>query len=288
MMTAIPMMTVMTNMGKKYFTVVSYHLVLIRLVRPGDAYKVIGKFEMRSGQFHFGHMAGGAVLCIDPATGRRGLIVRFLSRPRRFPAGGMAGQAFRVVISRVFIERFVRVMASGTAYAAVVRITLAVKYPVRLEADVVYSHTFQSGGLTGPAMTGGAEILCQFIAAESRGIEDQFGARPPCFTRGHVIRAGAVTGFTPDAERQFVQSQLGSADRPGRMTAETTQRFILRETPPDGAQQGFRRLTRRANRKIKPLDLIVKAHEALVILAFMLQHVGLPGLASSEGEKDWQ
>src|SRR5262245_11380092 len=99
-----------------------------------------------------------------------------------------------------------------------------------------------------------------------------------------MTTARAVTGFTPDAQRQFVQVELGAADCPGRMTSETTQGFTLRKTPSDGAQKGFRRFTRRPDRKIQSLDFVVKAHQAFVIRAFILQHVSLPGLALSECE----
>ena len=198
-------------------------LVLIRLIRPDDAYVMIREFEMRSRQFHFGHMAGGAILCSRAARRRRILSVRFWGRSRRFRASRMARQAFRIVKGRVSIERFMRVMACGAAYAAVIRITLAVKNPVGLESDVIHSHAFQRGELAGPAMAGGAEILRQFVSAEPRGIEDQFGVRLSRFARGDMTPAGAVTGFALDAERQFVDVEIGAANRPGRMAAQTTQ-----------------------------------------------------------------
>src|SRR5262245_18084809 len=249
---------------------------------------MIRKFEVRPGQFHFGHMAGGAILRPNTAGRRRGLSVRFRRRPRRFPAGGMTGQALGVVVSRVLIKRLVRVMASRTAYAAVIRVTLAVKYSVGLEANVVHSHALQRGELTGASMTGGAEMLRQFVAAEPRGIEDQFGVRLPRFTRGHVISAGAVTGFAFDAERQSVQVEIGAADRAGRVTTETIQGFALRETPPDSPEKRRRNFTRLADRKIQSFYLIVEAQEAFVIRAVILQHVSLPGLPLSECEKDGQ
>src|SRR5262245_32758528 len=245
---AAPMMIDAASMRKKYFTNSplpnrdnpewdklsgvrhnSYVplLVLIRLVRSDDAYVMIRKFEVRSRQFHFGHMTGCAILCSHPARRRRSLGVRFYGGPRRVPAGGMAGHALRVVVSRVLIERFVRVVAGGAAYAAVIRITLAVKNPVGLETDVVHSHPFERGELACAAVTGGAEILRQFVAAEPRGVEDQFGVRLSRLARGHVVSAGAMTGFALDAERQFVEMEIGAAYSPCRMAAETAQRFTL-------------------------------------------------------------
>src|SRR5262249_24985444 len=111
----------------------------------------------------------------------------------------MARQAFRVVEGRVLLERFVRVMAGGAAYAAVILITLPVKNTVGLETDVIQTHVFQRGDLAGPAMAGGAEILRQFVPAESRWIEDKFGVRLSGKACGDVVSAGAVTGFALDA-----------------------------------------------------------------------------------------
>src|SRR5262249_52237364 len=142
---AAPMMIDVMSDRRKYFTV-SRPLVLIRLVRPDDAYVMVRKFKVRPRQFHFGHMARRAILRSRPARRRRSLSARFC---------GMTGHAFRVVVSGVFFERFVGVMACGAAYATVVRITLAVKNPVGLESHVIHSHVFQRGELTGPAMTGG-------------------------------------------------------------------------------------------------------------------------------------
>jgi hypothetical protein len=99
-------------------------------------------------------------------------------------------------------------MAGGAAYAAVIRITSAVKNPIWLEADVIHPHAVQRGELTRPAMTGGAEILRQFVPAEPRGIEDQFGVRLSRKACGHVVSAGAVTGFALDPERQFIEVEI--------------------------------------------------------------------------------
>src|SRR5262245_45829782 len=116
-------------------------------------------------------------------------------------------------------------MASRTAYAAVIRVTFAVKNSVGLETNVVHPHAFQRSEFTGASMTGGAEFLRQFVTAEARRVEDQFGVRFSGFARCDMISTRAVTGFAFDAESQFVQMEIGAADRPGRMTTETIQRF---------------------------------------------------------------
>jgi hypothetical protein len=99
------------------------------------------------------------------------------------------------------LERFMRVVAGGATDPPVIGVTFAVEDAVGLEADVVDPQTSEQGKLIAHAMAGGAEILCQLVAAEAGRIEDQFGARLPRLARRDMFSARSMTGFTPDAER---------------------------------------------------------------------------------------
>ena len=66
----------------------------------------------------------------------------------------------------VLAERLVRVVARDTAYVPIIRITFAVEDSIRLKAHVVDFHALQQRELLRAAMTRGAELLRQFIAAQ--------------------------------------------------------------------------------------------------------------------------
>src|SRR6185436_18125768 len=130
----------------------------------------------------------------------------------------MASQALSIVISGILLDWLVRVMTGGATNAPVIRITLALKYPVRLETDVVNRHAFEQRKLLGSAMTGSTKILGQFIAAQPPRVEDQFCAGPSGLARCNVLSAGTVTAFTSNARHQLFQLKLISADPAGRVT----------------------------------------------------------------------
>ena len=130
---------------------------------------MIREFEVRGRDFYFWHVTRSAIFCADPAANRQPL-------SRCLPFRYMAGQALRIIMSRVLPERFVRIMACCAGYPAIIRIALAVKDAVRLKADIVDLHAPEKAELIAPAMTRGAKFLGQFIAAEPAGVKDQVAA----------------------------------------------------------------------------------------------------------------
>jgi hypothetical protein len=89
----------------------------------------------------------------------------------------VAGEAFLIVKTYVLDQRLVGIVASRAAYAAIIRVTLAVEDAVRLKADIVNLHAAQQTELIATAVTGGAKILSQFITAEAGRVEDQGSPR---------------------------------------------------------------------------------------------------------------
>ena len=117
----------------------------------------------------------------------------------------MTLQTSLIVISSVFAERLMRVVTRDTAYVSIVRITLAVKNPVRLKAHVVDLHTVQQRELFGATMTCGAKVLRQFIATKQSGIVNRLCRRVACFDSRDVLSAWTMTSFATYAVRKLVE-----------------------------------------------------------------------------------
>src|SRR5215468_397009 len=108
-----------------------------------------------------------------------------------------------------------RVMASGATYAAIIRVALAVKYAIRLEADVVDFHALQQGKLLVAAMTGSAKLLRQFVATKPRRIENQLCASLTCLNCCHMWSTRSVTPLAAYSRYHLVDLELVAANGPG-------------------------------------------------------------------------
>ena len=98
----------------------------IALVGLDDADAVISEFEVGSGQFNFGHVAGDAVVFCDVT----GFGFDF--------SAAMAGLALCVIVARLSAHLRVRVVAGHATDARIVGIVAqAAPKPVRLEANVI-------------------------------------------------------------------------------------------------------------------------------------------------------
>ena len=146
--------------------------VWISLLSLDNADVMVGKLEVSCGRPNLWHVTGNAFLRAHFAANRFVLC----SRVCRLILRSMTRQALAVVISNLTLERCVGIVTSGAAYAAVIRIALAVKDAVRLKADVVDLHAPEKAELIAAAMTGGAKFLGQFIATEPAGVKDQVAA----------------------------------------------------------------------------------------------------------------
>jgi len=133
---------------------------------------MVGKPEVRCGRPNLRHVTGDAILRAHLAAKAQVLRSHFW----RFIFRSVAGQALAIVIGNLTLERCVGIVTARAAYAAVIRITLAVKDAVRLKADIVDLHAPEKAKLIAAAMTRGAKFLGQFIATKSTGVKDQVAA----------------------------------------------------------------------------------------------------------------
>src|SRR6185369_7663523 len=140
----------------------------------------------------------------------------------------MTLQTSLIVVSRVFAKRFVRVVTRRTAYVSIVRITLAVKNTIRLEANIVDLHALQQRELFGATMTCSAELLRQLVATHQPGIEDRLRRRIACFDRRDVFSAWSMTSLTTHSVREFLETQLRTAEDRGRCVTTKTIRNLVR------------------------------------------------------------
>ena len=100
------------------------------------------------------------------------------------------------------------IVTSDTTYLALVRVTLAVKYPVRLKSNVVDLHALQQRELIGATMTRGAELLRQLITTQPPRIENRRPAGFPFLDRRNVPAAWSMTTLAAHAMRELFESQL--------------------------------------------------------------------------------
>src|SRR5688500_15260355 len=101
-----------------------------------------------------------------------------------------------------------RIVTGDTTYLALIRVTLAVKNPVRLETNVVDLHALQQRELIAAAMTRGAKLLPQLIAAQTARIENRRPPRLPVFDCRDVSSAWSMTTLAAHAMRKIFQPQL--------------------------------------------------------------------------------
>src|SRR5215213_3801263 len=135
-----------------------------------------------------------------------------------------------VVVSGVFAKRLVRVMTRRAAYLAIVRVTLAVKNTIGLEANVVELHALQQRKLFRASMTCGAELLRQLVAAHQPGIEDRLRRRVPSLNGRDVLSAWSMTSLAAHAVCELFQMQLRTGgNRTRGMTTEAARDFIRRQ-----------------------------------------------------------
>jgi hypothetical protein len=117
---------------------------------------MIGKFVVRSRQLDPGHVAGHALVLGNRAN----LRTRFAARAFD-PA--MTSQTFRVEVYGLWIEVMVRVMASKTTDARVIRvIASAARQAVRLETDIGDTGMWLRGDFRPGAMALTAKVRRQF------------------------------------------------------------------------------------------------------------------------------
>jgi hypothetical protein len=137
-------------------------LIGVRLIRSHYSDVVIRKFEMRPGRLYFGHMTRAAILRPDAAASRNYRCTGTVTRTRRpllFHTALMARKTFRIVISGIFIQDLMRIMACSTTYPPVVGVTLALEDSVWLKPHVVYLEAFEQGEFFVTAMARSAKIL---------------------------------------------------------------------------------------------------------------------------------
>src|SRR5689334_1849345 len=124
----------------------------------------------------------------------------------------MTLQTSLVVISCVFPERLVRIVTRRTAYPAIVRVTLAVKNPVRLKTHVVDLHALQQRKLFRTTMTRSAKLLRQLIATQQAGIVNRLRGCVASFDGRDVLSAWTMTRFATHPMCKLVQTQLRTTE----------------------------------------------------------------------------
>ena len=129
--------------------------VWISFLSLDNADVMISKLEVSCGRPNLWHMTGNTILGAHLAANRGILCSLFCQLILR----SMTGQTLAVVISNLSLERRVGIVTSSAAYAAVIRIALAVKDAVRLKADIVDLHASEQAELIAAAMARGAKFL---------------------------------------------------------------------------------------------------------------------------------
>jgi len=128
---------------------------------------MVSKLEVRCRRADLWHVTGNTILSGDFAGNSQTLRSRSSLHLGRLLFSRVAGEALLIVKRYVLSQRFVGIVAGGAGYAAIIRVTLAVKDAVRLKADIVNLHAAQQTEFIATAMTSGAKFLSQFIAAEA-------------------------------------------------------------------------------------------------------------------------
>jgi hypothetical protein len=134
---------------------------------------MVSKLEVRRRRSKLWHVTGNTIFSRDFAGNRQTLCLPFSFHLGRLLFSRVAGEALLIVKSYVLPQWLVGIVAARAGYAPIIRVTLAVEDAVRLKANIVNLHAAQQTELIATAMTGGAKLLSQFIAAETSRVEDQ-------------------------------------------------------------------------------------------------------------------
>src|SRR5215471_2071971 len=249
---------------------------------------MVSKLEVRCRGPELWHVAGNTILRGDFAGHSQTLGSRFSFHSGRLVFARMTGEALLIVRSRVLAERLVRIVTGGAGYAAIIRVTLAVKDAVGLKADIVNLHAAQQTELIAAAMAGGAKFLSQFITAEVGRVEDYAPSGltlPDCVD---MCRSRTVAAFTMDAGSHLLKTDFSGPDTARRMTSETIPGLSLSQAAAQSFLQRFRNAPWCANGKVESADLSVVTHQAFIIGAVIMKQVRLPGLTLPKGIKNRQ
>src|SRR5262249_61445830 len=124
---------------------------------------MVGKLEVRCCRPELWHVAGNTILRGDFAGHDQTLCCGFSFHVGRLLFRRVAGEALLVVNSYVLAQRLVGIVAGRAGYAAILRVTLALKKAVRLKADIVNFPACQQTQPLPAPMTGGATFPSEFI-----------------------------------------------------------------------------------------------------------------------------
>src|ERR1044072_1887572 len=113
----------------------------------------------------------------------------------------MTLQTSLIVISCVLTERLLRIVTRDAADISIVRITLALKNPVRLKTNVVDFQTLQQRKLFRAAMTRCTKMLRQLIATEQTGIVNRLRRRIAFLHRRDMSPTWSMTSFASHSVR---------------------------------------------------------------------------------------
>ena len=162
---------------------------------------MIGERSVHAREFDAGHVTRYALLCAD-RTGI-GVTARGLS-VRRFRY--VTGEAFWIVVRRVFLELLVRVVTRHTAKPRIVRIVSATtEHAIRLEANVVDASLPRlQHRLLKTCMTRSAKRLREIVRTQVARIEDLQPIKLLFLHGDEMLLAWPMTRFTPDTRTQLV------------------------------------------------------------------------------------
>ena len=134
-----------------------------------DANPVIRELRVHAGQFDFWHVAGRAFVCAHRTRGRSAWFGF-----RIFRLGEMTCKTLRVVISRVFLQLLVRIVAGQASDSRIVGVMpAAIEHTIRLETNIVDGRlTRHEHRRLETRMTRSAERLRKLVPAQAAGIEN--------------------------------------------------------------------------------------------------------------------
>lgn len=151
----------------------------------------------------------------------------------------VAGQALRVVESRLMVRVLMGIVAGKTTDPAIVRIEAAAfSQPIGLKAGGHRPLQVKRLHVRSGAMTGAAE-LHKVSGCQGGGIEDVRLLQLAGLHRRHVLRSRAMAAFTGDSWSQLIKFQTAVAHRPGRMTPEAGADLLWLYHASQGILQGW-------------------------------------------------
>ena len=243
-----------------------HSLAGIGLIRLHNANAMIGELVVGARQFDLGHMARDAVVFRH----RTGFGFDL-------PAA-MAGLALCVIVSRLYAEFLVRVVAGHATDARVVGIVaFTAPKAVRLEANVVDTAVFLHQDFCPGAVTAAAEVGYVF-SSEIAQIAKSGGHRGLAAAPDHGCKmrlSGFVTMTALNSRRHLVQRKLFPGNRIGGVASETAQRLALAHQSASGFIEVGRVSEMPTECRSKIVELPKPTHAALVKLAVFLEDEGL-------------